>query len=68
MYKVEIKQRRRRCYRVEYDWRLKAPNGRIMATSHGQGYTSVRDCVRGLKAVCKALSATTVHIVYPPRS
>jgi len=35
--------------RSEYRWRLKAPNGRIIAES-GEGYNRQEDCVNGLES------------------
>ena len=34
-----------------YDWRLKAANGEIVATSAGQGYTERNDAVEGAARV-----------------
>lgn len=36
----------------EYRWRFRADNGNIVADS-GQGYSSVRDCMRGVEAIKK---------------
>lgn len=30
-----------------WDWRLRSPNGPIIATSGGQGYTQRGDCIEG---------------------
>lgn len=35
----------------EYRWRLKAPNGEIIAS--GEGYTTFQNCEKGFKSVQK---------------
>ena len=72
-YRVEIYEQKAcptgRAERALFDWRLKAANGQVMATSHGQGYTTAHDCYRGLLAVInvlgKAFTLDGVRVLMP---
>jgi uncharacterized protein YegP (UPF0339 family) len=52
--KVEVYQREDGLW----DWRAIAANGRIVATSGGQGYTSERHTIRGFQAAFAALAGS----------
>lgn len=44
----------------DWRWRLRADNGRIIATS-GEGYQNKADCLHGIELVTSASVATTVY-------
>jgi uncharacterized protein YegP (UPF0339 family) len=49
--------------RQEFRWRVRAPNGRIVADG-AEGYRSRSDCVRMLTMLCRV--AEVEHLVEPP--
>jgi uncharacterized protein YegP (UPF0339 family) len=49
--------------RKEFRWRVRAPNGRVVADG-AEGYRNRADCVRMLTMLCRI--AEVEHLVEPP--
>ena len=49
--------------RKEFRWRVRAPNGRVVADG-AEGYGNRADCVRMLTMLCRI--AEVKHLVVPP--
>lgn len=47
--------------RGEYRWHLIARNGRILASSGGDGYKNLKDCERSMWRVMQSGEAGVVH-------
>jgi uncharacterized protein YegP (UPF0339 family) len=44
-----------------WEWRLVSSNGKVMATSHGQGFRSKRDAQRAIESVRAVVSDASVE-------
>lgn len=54
--------------RREWRWHLSSPNGRIIATSGGDGYKRQRSCLRSLDVVQEGIPMAPIEILnFDPR-